>query len=50
MLITAVSYRLESVEITVELVKSGLIEALSKTSSQVADINSGGFGIPASYT
>ncbi|MGY3406090.1 hypothetical protein ACVWZV_002203 [Bradyrhizobium sp. GM5.1] len=50
MLITSVQYTLGSVTIEAELVKSGLVENQSKQGAQIADINSGGSGIPESYT
>lgn len=50
MLITEVRYALESVEITIELVRSGLIDTQAKQGRQITDITSGGLDIPESYT
>ena len=50
MLITAVNYSLDSVEITVEIVKSSLVDLQTKQEGQIKDISSGGLAIPTTYT
>jgi hypothetical protein len=50
MLITEVNYTLDSVQVRVELVKSGLLDIQQKQGRQINDINNGGLGIPESYT
>lgn len=49
MLITAVNYSLNSVEITVEIIKSSLLELQTKQDSAIKDIASGGLSIPTNY-
>lgn len=50
MLITRLQYRLDSVDIEVELTKSGLVDVQARQSREIADIGSGGLGIPATYS
>jgi hypothetical protein len=50
MLITSVAYFLDRVEIEIELVKSGLLDVQTKQGRSISDINSGGFGVPESYS
>lgn len=50
MVITAVTYTLEAVEIQVEIVTSDLFNTQRKQTVQIAQINSGGLSIPDSYT
>ncbi len=50
MLITRVSYTLDSVEIEVELNKSGLLDVQARQGRAISDIGNGGLGIPESYT
>jgi hypothetical protein len=50
MLITQVNYTLETVEIEVELVKSGLLDVQARQSREISDIGSGGLGIPTTYS
>ena len=49
MLITAVNYSLNSVEITVEIIKSSLLELQTKQDSAIKDIASGGLAITTTY-
>ena len=50
MLITRVRYALDSVEIEVELTKSGLVDVQARQSRDIADTGSGGLGVPATYS
>lgn len=50
MLITSVRYNLDYVEIDVELTKGGLLDVQARQGREIADIGSGGLGIPASYS
>lgn len=50
MLITKVDYRLDSVDITVEIVKGGVLEAQQKQGEAIQEIGAGGLAIPATYT
>lgn len=50
MLITKVTYFLDRVDIEVQIQKSGLIDFAQIQATQLAAINSGGLGIPVSYT
>lgn len=50
MLITAVYYTLEQVEIEVEVAKTRLIDFQERQGKHIADIQSGGQSIPESYT
>lgn len=50
MLITRVAYSLESVEIEVELGKSGLVDIQARQSREISDIGNGGLGVPATYS
>jgi hypothetical protein len=50
MLITRVAYFLDRVELEVEIVKSGIVELQQTQRQAIADIGSGGLGIPVSYT
>ena len=50
MLITAVEYSLNSVKITVEIVKSSLLELQTKQETDIKNISNGGFAISASYS
>jgi len=50
MLITSVRYSLGSVEIEVELNKSGLVDVQARQGRAIADIGSGGLGVPATYS
>lgn len=50
MLITRVRYNLDSVEIEVELNKSGLVDTQARQGRNIADIGNGGLGIPENYT
>lgn len=48
MLITSVKYTLDKVELTIEAIKSGLVDWQEKTSKQVEQVS--GDGTPATYT
>lgn len=50
MLITKVVYNLESAEIEVEIIKSGLIDFQTRQGIAISDIGNGGLQIPESYT
>jgi hypothetical protein len=50
MLITRVDYRLDSAIIEVEIVQSGLIAAQAHQGRAIADIGTGGLGVPESYS
>ena len=50
MLITAVHYTLEQVEIEVEVAKTRLVDFQERQGKHIADIQSGGQSIPESYT
>jgi hypothetical protein len=50
MLITRVRYELDKVELDVELVKSGLLDTQDRQGRDISDINSGGLGVPATYS
>lgn len=50
MLITAVDYNLDRAEITVELVKSGLLDTQAKNTRKISDISNGALGIPTTWT
>jgi hypothetical protein len=49
MLITRVTYKLDSVEIEVELSRSGLVDVQARQSREISDIGNGGLGVPATY-
>jgi hypothetical protein len=50
MLITRVAYKLDAVEIEVELGKSGLFDVQARQSREISDIGNGGLGVPATYS
>ena len=50
MLITSVSYSLNSAEITVEIIKSSLVDLQTKQQGDINDISSGGLAIPTTYS
>lgn len=50
MLITDVQYSPSSVQITVEIVKSGLVDLQSQQGKNIGDLQSGGLKIPPTYT
>jgi hypothetical protein len=50
MLISSVLYKLDTVRIEVEVVKSGLIDFQNKQRREINDIGSGGLSIPESYS
>jgi hypothetical protein len=50
MLITAVTYTLDSAVVTVEIVKSSLSEIQTRQQKKLHEIQSGGTGIPTTYT
>lgn len=50
MLITKVDYTLDKAVIEVEIVRSGLLDLLARQSRGLSDINSGGLGVPATYS
>lgn len=50
MLITEVNYTMDSVEITVEIIKSSLLELQNKQSEIIKDISTGGLAIPTTYS
>lgn len=50
MIITSVTYAMGSAEITVEIVRSGIVEAQSKQGRKINDIGSGGLAIPETYS
>jgi hypothetical protein len=50
MIITEVAYNLDSVQIKVELVKSGLVDQQTSQAQDINDIATGGLGIAESYS
>lgn len=50
MLITAVTYSLDSVDITVEIIKSSLVDLQTKQRGEIQDISNGGLAIPTTYS
>lgn len=50
MLITSVRYSLDSVEIEVEVKKSGLVEFQEQQSRDIHDVGTGGLEVPEEYT
>lgn len=50
MLITKVDYQLDRVEITVEVIKSGMVDWQDRQGKEIKQINTGGLLIPESYS
>lgn len=50
MLITRVAYSLDKVVMDVQIVRTGLLDITAQQQRDIGDINSGGLGIPESYT
>jgi hypothetical protein len=50
MLITNVRYSLESIELQVELMKTGIVDVQRLQGRQINDIASGGLGVPTTYS
>lgn len=50
MIITSVNYTLNTAEITVELIKSSLVELQTKQDTAIKDIGNGGLSIAATYS
>ena len=50
MLVTRVRYSPESVEIEIELVKSGVLDVQARQAQEIRELGTGGLGVPASYS